>query len=468
MAETVPSAAGTSHRHWLVERIAEFGERPFLILAGRTYSYADLSAAIRTALAQIDAARIPAGAGVVLAGDYSLWGVAWLLALMERAGIAIPVTPGAAVEAETLTAAAGASWKVAVGSDGAALSALPAGADPALYAALRQACHPGLVLFSSGSTGKPKAMVHDLDQLTEPHREKREKKLRLLAFLLFDHIGGLNTLFGGLATGACLVIPTTRDPDEVCQLIAAHGVNVLPTSPTFLNLILAGEAHRRHDLGSLRIITYGTEPMPAHLLTRLKAELSGVKFLQTFGTSETGIYRTVSKSSDSTWMKIEDPAVETRIVDGELWVRSQTRILGYLDRPADQFTPDGWFRTGDLVEEGADGYLRIRGRRSEIINVGGQKVFPAEVESTLLEMPGVVDCAVRGEANAITGQRVVADLVTAEPVADLELQRAVRLFCRDRLAAFKIPSRVRRVPSIAVSGRFKKDRQAGAPTQPGA
>ncbi len=470
MAESGQAVPSGAYRHWLVERIAGFGDRPFLILAGRTYSYAELSTAIRAALTQIDTAGIKPGEGVVIAGDYSLAGVAWLLALMERAAIAIPVTPGAAVEEATLIAGAGASWKVAVGREDAALTVLPAGENPVLYAALRTAGAPGLVLFSSGSTGKPKAMVHDLDQLTEPHREKREKKLRLLAFLLFDHIGGLNTLFGGLATGACLVIPTTRDPDEVCQLIAAHSVNVLPTSPTFLNLILAGEAHRRHDLSSLRIITYGTEPMPAHLLTRLKTELGGVKFLQTFGTSETGIYRTVSKSSDSTWMKIEDPGVETRIVEGELWVRSQTRILGYLDRPADQFTPDGWFRTGDLVEEGADGYLRIRGRRSEIINVGGQKVFPAEVESTLLEMPGVVDCAVRGEANAITGQRVVADVVTAAAVTDLELQRAVRLFCRDRLAAFKIPSRVRRVAAIAVSGRFKKDRQGAtiAPVQPDA
>jgi acyl-CoA synthetase (AMP-forming)/AMP-acid ligase II len=208
--------------------------------------------------------------------------------------------------------------------------------------------------------------------------------------------------------------------------------------------------------------------MPENLLIRLKSALPGAKFLQTFGTSETGIYRTVSKASDSTWMKIDDPGVETRIVDGELWVRSQTRILGYLNLASEQFTTDGWFRTGDLVEEGADGYVRIRGRRSEIINVGGQKVFPAEVESVLLAMPGVRDCAVRGEANAITGQRVVADVVTAEAITGANLQRTVREFCRSHLAAYKIPSRVRRVPGIAISGRFKKDRSAtaGVPAGP--
>jgi acyl-coenzyme A synthetase/AMP-(fatty) acid ligase len=439
-----------------------------LVHAGRTYAYAELAAAMGKALAQLAATGVRSGDAVVLAGDYSLAGIAWLLALLERGCVAIPVTAVGAVEEKVLIETAGAGWRVDVSIASPAPVKLSRMVAPTLYTQLGVAGHAGLVLFSSGSTGKPKAMVHDLDQLTEPHREKREKRLRLLAFLLFDHIGGLNTLFGGLAMGACLVIPPSRDPDEVCRLIAAYGVNVLPTSPTFLNLMLTGEAHQRHDMSSVRIVTYGTEPMPENLLIRLKSALPGAKFLQTFGTSETGIYRTVSKASDSTWMKIDDPGVETRIVDGELWVRSQTRILGYLNLASEQFTTDGWFRTGDLVEEGADGYVRIRGRRSEIINVGGQKVFPAEVESVLLAMPGVRDCAVRGEANAITGQRVVADVVTAEAITGANLQRTVREFCRSHLAAYKIPSRVRRVPGIAISGRFKKDRSAtaGVPAGP--
>ena len=94
MAESGQAVPSGAYRHWLVERIAGFGDRPFLILAGRTYSYAELSTAIRAALTQIDTAGIKPGEGVVIAGDYSLAGVAWLLALMERAAIAIPVTPG--------------------------------------------------------------------------------------------------------------------------------------------------------------------------------------------------------------------------------------------------------------------------------------------------------------------------------------------------------------------------------------
>ena len=142
-----------------------------------------------------------------------------------------------------------------------------------------------------------------------------------------------------------------------------------------------------------------------------------MKLIQTFGTSETGITHTTSKSSDSTLLKLDDPEVEHQIVDGELWLRSRTQILGYLNHASTAFTADGWFKTGDLVEPAPDGFLRIAGRRSELINVGGEKVLPGEVEAVLLEMPEIADALVGGEPNAITGQMVVARVVLA-PGAD--------------------------------------------------
>src|SRR5699024_5983129 len=127
--------------------------------------------------------------------------------------------------------------------------------------------------------------------------------------------------------------------------------------------------------------------------------------------SETGIVNTASRSSDSLLIKISDPSTRYKVVEGELWLQSAKRILGYLNASNDSFTGDGWFRTGDIVEEASDGYLRIKGRRKEIINVGGQKVVPAEVESVLLKLPAVVDCKVYGEANVMTGQSVAANVV---------------------------------------------------------
>ena len=281
--------------------------------------------------------------------------------------------------------------------------------------------------------------------------------LTILVFLMFDHIGGLNTLLGALSTGSQLVVPESRDPEKICALIARHRVNVLPSSPTFLNLMVLGGAPERHDLSSLRMITYGTEPMPEQLLHRLRAGFPRVRFHQTFGTSETGIAQTSSRSSDSNFLKIEDPDLEYRIVEGELWLRSKTQIRGYLNASMEAFTEDGWFRTGDLVETAADGFLRIVGRAKEMINVGGEKVLPAEVEAALMSMPHVTDCIVHGAPNPITGQTVVAEVVLDAPLDPRQLRMAVRQHLKDRLAAYKIPTKVTVVERTHGS-RFKKMR----------
>src|SRR5581483_4450949 len=107
---------------------------------------------------------------------------------------------------------------------------------------LRAVDHPGLVLFSSGSSGKPKGAVHDLAALLRKF-ERPRPALRTLAFLLFDHIGGINTLLHVLASGGCLVTVTDRSPDGVLAAVERHRVELLPTSPTFLNLVLLSEAH---------------------------------------------------------------------------------------------------------------------------------------------------------------------------------------------------------------------------------
>ena len=84
--------------------------------------------------------------------------------------------------------------------------------------------------------------------------------------------------------------------------------------------------------------------------------------------------------------------------------------MGYINHSNESFTSDGWFKTGDLVEEGSEGYIKVVGRTKEVINVGGEKVMPAEVESIILELPWVKDCVVKGQQNAITGQMVIAEI----------------------------------------------------------
>ena len=314
--------------------------------------------------------------------------------------------------------------------------------------------HAGLVLFSSGSTGKPKAMVHDLDTLISSFETKKPRKLNMLLFLLFDHIGGINTLLNILATLSTAIIPKHRNSDEICALIEKYKISVLPSNPTFLNLILMSNAHKKYDLSSLKMITYGTEAMSESLLARLKATFKKVKFLQTFGTSETGILNTSSKSSSSTYIKLND--AEYKTINGELWIKSKTQILGYLNADMSAFE-DGWFKTGDLVCLDGE-YLKIVGRLKELINIGGKKALPSEIESVIMELENIADCVVYGEQNAITGQSVSCDVVLKSDMAKDELKKLIRSTCASKLERYKIPSKINVVEKIAFTNRFKKVR----------
>lgn len=283
------------------------------------------------------------------------------------------------------------------------------------------------------------------------------KAFRAIPFLLFDHIGGINTMFYILAHGGCLITVEKRDPDSVLAAVEKHRVELLPTSPTFLNLILISEADRRHDLSSLKRITYGTEPMPESTLRRLHEQLPHVRLQQTYGLSEVGIMSTRSRGSDSLWMSIGGNGFETRDVDGLLEIKSRSAMLGYLNAPS-PFTEDGWFRTGDAVEVDGE-YMRILGRRSELINVGGEKVYPAEVEAILEDMEWIREARAYGEANALTGQIVCADVVFAESApVEKEARGEIHKHCAQRLQRYKIPVRIRGVDAPLHSNRFKKRR----------
>jgi acyl-coenzyme A synthetase/AMP-(fatty) acid ligase len=405
----------------------------------------------RTALSQLRLDR-PTAFGLV--GEHGPASTAWLLALAEAGHYVAPLS-GNPAEHPAKLAVIHAQWVVVV--EGLEWKLLPRVDEPSnhpLFAQLRAQAAPGLILFSSGTSGSPKAMVQDFGKLLASYESRHESELAMLALLGFDHIGGLNTLFNTLAAGSLLAVPASRSPADVAATIARHRVAILPASPTFLNLLLA--AGLTAELASLRVITYGTEPMPESLLARLKAAFPRVRFIQTFGTSETGITRTESPEAGSTFLRFEDPNLEWKVIDDELWLRSRTQIAGYLNARNERFTADGWFRTGDKVEQGPNGTLRILGRMGEMINVGGEKLMPAEVESVVLSIPGVADCRVRGEPHPLTGQTVVVDVVTA--AADHEaLRSAIRSACRERLARHKTPTRVTFVSSVS-GERMKKTR----------
>ena len=449
---------------FLLERFRDNADKIAIIDDGKSYTYGELLEGIldlsSTTLKGIK------NKVVAIIGGYSFYNIALFLALYENKNIIVPL-----VECnETALKESMADIKINAGILEFPNSKFPNSKFPnlefletndkkhAIIENLFRQKHAGLVLFSSGSTGKPKAMVHDLDTLISSFEAKKPRKLNMLLFLLFDHIGGINTLLNILATLSTAIIPRERNSDEICALIEKYKISVLPSNPTFLNLILMSNAYKKYDLSSLKMITYGTEAMSESLLARLKATFKKVKFLQTFGTSETGILNTSSKSSNSTYIKLND--AEYKTINGELWIKSKTQILGYLNADMSAFKAsfeDGWFKTGDLVLRDAE-YLKIVGRVKELINIGGKKALPSEIESVIMELENIADCVVYGEKNAITGQSVSCDVVLKSDMAKDELKKLIRSTCARKLERYKIPSKINVVEKIAFTNRFKKVR----------
>jgi long-chain acyl-CoA synthetase len=413
------------HIDFLRERFGAAAERDALIWRGHAYTYRWLLDELDALVRSLDELGVPKGAVVSVEADFSPRAVALLLALIERSAILVPLT--SSVEAKK-----------------------------GEFREIAEAEAPGLILFSSGSTGKSKAALHDILPMLEKFKVPRHT-LRTITFLLFDHIGGFNTLLYNLSNAGCVITVPDRNPDTICSAIERYRVQLLPTSPTFINLLLASEAYKHFDLGSLETVTYGTEVMPESTLQRFHTRFPKIKLQQTYGLSEVGILRSKSRSSDSLWVKVGGDGFETRVVDGLLEIKAKSAMLGYLNAPS-PFTDDGWFKTGDAVEVDGE-YLKILGRKSELINVGGEKVYPAEVESVLQLMPGVEDVAVRGEPHPITGHIVHARVKLSTGEALPAFRKRMHEFCKDKLTRFKIPQKVELVAEAMHGERFKKMRR---------
>ena len=420
-------------------------------------SYAELIQKIAYWQSILSTKSIAPGDIVAINGDFTPNAISILFALIENNNIIVPFNFQQKIKNEKKIEISCASKSISVdANDNVIFNTHENSNSHPFYEKLRAINHPGLVLFTSGTSGEPKAAVHDFINLLEKFKT-RKKSLRTLNFLLFDHWGGLNTMFHTLSNGGVVLALNDRHPQAICAFIEKQKIELLPASPTFLNLLIISEAYKNYDLSSLKLITYGTEPMPQFTLEKIKQIFPDVKLQQTYGLIELGVLRSKSKSNDSLWVKIGGEGFQTRVVNGLLEIKAASAMMGYLNAPS-PFTEDGWFKTDDQVDVDGE-YFKIRGRKTEIINVGGEKVYPAEVENTLLEIPFVKDCVVYGVDNIITGKTVFAD-VEIKADYDAELARKeMRMYCLGHLSKFKVPSRIIIVKAISYSDRFKKIRK---------
>ena len=397
---------------FLIDVFSENRSRDAIIWKDDAYNYDSLLHIIRKWGITIGSYDIKHGTIVALEGDFSPNTIALMLSLIEKPCIIVPLNKSIKKNRAKLLEIAQVEFVFSVNeNDEVTTERLPISADNEFYSSLRRQQRPGLVLFTSGTSGEPKAAVHDFPALLEKFKTKR-KSLRTINFLLFDHWGGLNTMFHILSNGGAVITIDDRSPDIICAFIEKYQIELLPTSPTFLNLLLISEAYKRYDLSSLRVISYGTEPMPENTLKKVNSLFPSVRFQQTYGLIELGVLRAKSKSSDSLWVKVGGEGFETRVVDGILQIKAQSAMMGYLNAQS-PFTDDGWYNTGDAVEVDGE-YIKVLGRKSECINVGGEKVYPVEVENVIQEIGNVADVRIYGETNPITGNIVCAKIMLIE------------------------------------------------------
>jgi acyl-CoA synthetase (AMP-forming)/AMP-acid ligase II len=353
-------------------------------------------------------------------------------------------------------------------------AATPVTADPAV-----DDTETALVIYSSGTTGRPKgvllsqrALVNHIVNCAPPF-PFADGDANLVAMPLF-HVGGVAYSFFGIRAG----VPTflTREP-EAATLIGAvkagatHAFFVPPVIARFLD---AGAADA---IAGLRYIVYGAAPMPVPLLQKALATWPDTNFVQVYGQTELCGAITALEAADH-----RDPArphllmsagkaapgSEIRIVNsetlepvangeaGEIWVRSNQAMSGYLNRPeatAQTITADDWVRTGDIGRLDDDGYLYIEDRLKDMIITGGENVYGPEVESVLLEHPSIADAAIIGVPDDFWGESVKAIVVADGLTAD-----EVIAFCREHLAAYKCPRTVDFVEALPrnASGKILK------------
>jgi acyl-CoA synthetase (AMP-forming)/AMP-acid ligase II len=276
----------------------------------------------------------------------------------------------------------------------------------------------------------------------------------------FHHVAGLIGVLVGLAGGNTAVVQRRFDAGGWLALVERHRVQRAFLVPTMLHRILEHPGFAGADLTSLQMITYGAAPASADLVGRAGEELPHVALMNVFGQTETlGAVTALSPDDHRAGrggVGRPMPGVEIRIVDpatgadvdegevGEFWVR------------ADHTATAGWVRTGDLVRRDAEGYLYAAGRLSDLINRGGEKIDPVEVETVILEHPAIAGVAVCGYAEAVMGERVGAVVVAREP-ADAE---ELRSWCRKRLAPYKVPERVVFVDALPLTELGKVSRRA--------
>ncbi|MDC0074994.1 fatty acid--CoA ligase family protein [Alphaproteobacteria bacterium] len=397
-------------------------------------------------LYSVNLETIKKGDVVAIIGDFNPHSILTLLLLIDKGAIVVPLTIETKSEHEYFFETALVDFVIYNKN----ITPRKHNDKNPLISSIRNKGHSGLILFSTGTTGRPKAILHDLTLFLRRYETKRPT-LRTINFLLFDHIGGINTLFHTLFNKGIVIAPEERSVQSILYVCKKYQVEVLPTTPTFLRLMLMSGVINDGISDSLKIITYGTERMDQPTLDELCRILPNIDFRQTYGMSELGIVRVKSEHRQSLYMKLGGEGVETRVVNNILEIRSPTRMLGYLNFPS-PFDDDGWYNTKDIVDV-KNSFYKITGRSNEIINVAGIKFMPSEVERVALKYKKISMVKACGKKNPITGEHV--ELFVQPKNNTVIEKKELMSYLKNNLTSYMVPKRII-IENINVGHRFKK------------
>ena len=426
-----------------------------IIWRNESYTYSEILEKIE--YWQIKLNEIPEGSVVGLESDFSPKTIAILFTLISKNAIIVPLDNSQSEKNTKKIEIAEIDYLIKIDhlENVEILDYKKVESKNLLYDSLIKSTTPGLVLFTSGSSGQPKAAFHNLSKLLLKFQTKRDSLLTI-NFLLFDHWGGLNTLFHILSNGGTVVFLENRNPDYVCELIDKWKVELLPTSPTFLNMMLLSRAYERHDLKSLKIITYGSEPMPESVLQKLNTYFPNIKLQQTYGLIELGVMSSKSKDNESLWVKIGGNGYQTRVVNGLLEIKSDSAMIGYLNAES-PYTEDGWFKTGDVGTINEEGYLKITDRTKDLIKSGGEWISSVALEVAIMAYPKVKEASVIAIPDELWTERPLAVIVLRDENDSLSMD-VLHSFLLPSFAKYQLPEKIsfiKEIPKTSV-GKFDK------------
>jgi len=476
-------------RSWIDQAAARHGEAHYLEEAAGTgtLTYAGLQGSAQAWAERLDRAGLSPGARIAVSLADPLGYATALVGILAAGRVVVPLDP-AAPAAET-------SRLLAVARPEAAVSG--AGSGPPGLAWLGPRDEPtdagpipggGIYLCTSGTTGTPKGILLREDQLghvaagvVAHHRLGRADR-GYCCLPLFHVNAEVVGLLATLAAGACLVLDGRFSRRGFWPLIEQRQITWINAVPAIITVLAMDPPAARPAgaAGRIRFVRSASAPLPPSALRRFE-EAFGIPVVETYGMTEAASMITANpldgpRKAGSVGL----PAgAEVRVVQlaagryvpcpgpvvGRVQIRGRGVITRYADGPpAGAFDPEGWLDTGDLGHFDEDGYLFLVGRSDDVINRGGEKIYPREIEDVLLAQPGVGSAAVVGVRDEVLGERPVAYVVPAGswpagPLEEAELEEALRGACEASLPRPKQPSVFCLVPELPVGPTGKVARR---------